>query len=46
MAIDKLDQMMYITYGYIGLWIVGGTLLSFYVRAQTSDVASKGQYCT
>ena len=42
---DKIDQMWAISGGYLAVWLIGGTVLSFYVRAQTKDPSIKGHYC-
>ena len=42
---DKMDQMWLITYGYLGFWVIGGLILSLYVRGQTKDESCKGSYC-
>ena len=39
-----LTQMYNISYGYGAFWIVMGTTLAFYVRAQTIDKASQSSY--
>ena len=43
-GVDKMSQMWYISIGYLGLWLIGGTGLAFYVRSQTKDAASKSHY--
>ena len=44
-GVDKMDQLWYITFGYIGFWIIFGIGMAFYVRAQTKDVTCKDHYC-
>ena len=43
-TMDKMQQMYYISLGFLAMWFVFGIPMSFYVRGQTMDVASKGTY--
>ena len=44
-GVDKFDQMLGISIGYLLVWLIGGLGLAFYVRAQTKDPAAKSHYC-
>ena len=42
---NKHDLIWAMTGGFVGLWLVVGLALAFYVRAKTINEASKSNYC-
>ena len=42
---DKYSLLSSISLGFFAMWFVAGIPLSFYVRFQTEDLASKSSYC-
>ena len=40
-----MDLLQYISLGFFAMWFIFGIPLSFYVRSQTLDAASKWTFC-
>ena len=42
---DKHSLIWAMTGGFVGLWLVVGLVVGFWVRAKTVNEASKSNYC-